>query len=348
MGWTGFIEAVWHQVGYAQVGLAALTFTVTLIGAAYTFLTHDYHNEPKTLSGFLRFCLPARILKSQQTRLDIVYVLLKKPLRFLWAWGFVGNVAFAYSFYSLLNQLWPTEVTDAIASPPRVPSAFEAILFFTTVVVLQDLLGFIAHFLLHKIPALWKFHSVHHSALTLIPVTNHRFHPVQEIWDALWNSWGIGLWIALFAKITSLPLADITIFGINANILANCFSFHHLRHSHIYMRYPQWIERVFMSPAQHQIHHSREERHLDRNFGLFLSCWDRLFETIVYSEATPATALGLTESQQGYMTVWGLFSTPFLEFGRDLLAKQAAVAAVAALVLWLLLANGVRLVVDVL
>lgn len=163
---------------------------------------------------------------------------------------------------------------------------------------------------------MWLFHKVHHSALMLIPVTNLRFHPVQEIWDELWNSIGTGAWIALYSTAMSLPLVDVTILGVNAIILVNCFSFHHLRHSHVYMRYPHWLECVVMSPAQHQIHHSREERYLNRNFGLFLSCWDQLFGTITYSEPVPATNLGLIEGQENYLSLWQLFAMPFIELER--------------------------------
>jgi hypothetical protein len=131
------------------------------------------------------------------------------------------------------------------------------------------------------------------------------------------------------------------------------------------MRYPRWLERVFMSPAQHQIHHSREARHLDRNLDLLLSCWDQMLGTIVYSEPMPVTNLGLTAGQQNYMTVRSLFVSPFLELARNapvpvswmanaaegLLARRAAVAALAALTVWsvllLALIDGARLLIGV-
>ncbi|HWG80004.1 MAG TPA: sterol desaturase family protein [Stellaceae bacterium] len=310
MGFGTFIDAVWQRVGSVELGLAGGTVILAVLGAGYTFLTHDYHDEPRTWRGFLRFCLPARIVMAQQTRLDIGYAVVKKLVHFLWTWLFIGNLAFAYLFYRVLNHHQPPAVGS------HHPTALQRAVFLVVGIIIYDFLGFFAHYLLHKLPAMWLFHKVHHSALTLIPVTNRRFHPVQEIWDALWNSAGIGVWIALYSSAMSVPLADVTILGVNAIIFVNCFSFVHLRHSHIYMRYPHWLECVFMSPAQHQIHHSREERHLDRNFGLFLSCWDQLFGTITYSEPVPAANLGLIDGQENYLSLWQLFATPFIEFER--------------------------------
>lgn len=309
MGFDRFIEAVWQQVGSVQFGLAGGTIVLAVLGAGYTFLTHDCHDEPRTLAGFMRFCLPPHILKAHQTRLDIGYAIVKKAVRLLWRWAFIGNLVFAYVFYRLLNQ----HQSPAMAVASFHPTALQRGLFLVIGIINYDFFTFFAHYLLHKLPLMWLFHKVHHSALTLIPVTNLRFHPVQEVWDALWNSAGTGAWIALYSTAMSLPLGDVTILGINAIIFVNCLSFHHLRHSHVYMRYPHWLERVFMSPAQHQIHHSRAERHLNRNFGLLLSCWDQLFGTIMYSEAAPATDLGLVDGQENYLSLWQLFVMPFIE-----------------------------------
>jgi sterol desaturase/sphingolipid hydroxylase (fatty acid hydroxylase superfamily) len=378
MGWTGYIDAVWHRFGVTQIALLALECVLTFSGAAYTFLSHTYHHEPMTLRGFLRFCLPWHVLTGQQTRLDLAYVLITKAARVLWAWAFVSNLAWAYLFYAALHHLGMVA-----AALHRSPTSLESTIFLIVGIVVFDFYTYTAHYLLHRVELLWQFHKVHHSALALIPVTTRRSHPVQEVFNATWNSVGVGAWIAAFSCVTSLPLADVTILGINAWMLIDTFSFHHLRHSHIYMRYPAWLERVIMSPAQHQIHHSREERHLDRNFGLLFSCWDQLFGTIVYSEPEPATNLGLTEGQQNYMTVWHLFAMPFVELGRKSLRsldgaqapvaqaatdrqlsatrirgsavgsplyQRVAVAAIAALALWsgimALMLSGARFLAD--
>lgn len=97
-------KAVWQKVGSVELGLAGGTVILAVLGAGYTFLTHDYHDEPRTLRGFVHFCLPPGILNAHQTRLDIAYAIVKKAVRLLWRWMFIGNLAFAYLFYRLLNH----------------------------------------------------------------------------------------------------------------------------------------------------------------------------------------------------------------------------------------------------
>ena len=34
---------------------------------------------------------------------------------------------------------------------------------------------------MHRIPFLWRFHQIHHSAEVLTPLTFHRIHPVESL-----------------------------------------------------------------------------------------------------------------------------------------------------------------------
>ncbi len=54
----------------------------------------------------------------------------------------------------------------------------------------------------------------------------------------------------------------------------------HLQHSHIWISCPGLAGRIFMSPAHHQIHHSADPIHFNRNFGSCLSVWDWVFGTL--------------------------------------------------------------------
>jgi len=40
------------------------------------------------------------------------------------------------------------------------------------------------------------------------------------------------------------------------------------------------LKHILVTPQSHRIHHSREPEHVDKNFGLFLTIWDRLFGTL--------------------------------------------------------------------
>ena len=59
-----------------------------------------------------------------------------------------------------------------------------------------------------------------------------------------------------------------------------------LRHSHIPLGYPPALEKIFISPYQHQMHHFYTFQKEGVNFGSKLSIWDGLFNTLVPSKAT--------------------------------------------------------------
>ena len=76
----------------------------------------------------------------------------------------------------------------------------------------------------------------------------------------------------------------ITVFGASVGVVIFHSLGSNLRHSHIKIRYPRAIELFFISPGQHQIHHSTEKRHFDKNFGVALAVWDLIFGSLSHSE----------------------------------------------------------------
>jgi hypothetical protein len=50
-------------------------------------------------------------------------------------------------------------------------------------------------------------------------------------------------------------------------------------HTETIPRLPAPIEAVFNTPSHHRVHHARNPRYLDRNYGGILIIWDRLFGT---------------------------------------------------------------------
>jgi hypothetical protein len=122
MNFVDFFIALVGRVGLADYGLLALIWGMTLLGALYTFFTHDYHREPKTLRGFVRFCVPMWIVTARQTRLDLFYAMAMKVLRALWRWAFLSNLAIAYVVYAGLSLLGP-ESWNII--PLHAPSPLE-------------------------------------------------------------------------------------------------------------------------------------------------------------------------------------------------------------------------------
>lgn len=288
--------------------LIAFTWMMALAGAAFAYLFQSGH-RPRSLRGFLRFCFPAVLLRHPSCRLDLAFSLSAKLLYpFAIAPVLLGNVAVAIAVHAALTDSFGAAATRA------VPAGVWVIILLV-LVVLQDLVGFLVHVVMHRSAALWEVHKTHHSAGFLVPLTNRRFHPIQVVVESLCVAAVLGAVIGTSAFALGLPLADYCIAGIDAFFLINALSFHHLRHSHIQLSYG-WLERYLMSPAQHQLHHSLEVEHWDRNFGLLLSCWDRMLGTLVYSQPGEQYRLGLPEAEGSYATLAQLYVTPLRGLAR--------------------------------
>jgi sterol desaturase/sphingolipid hydroxylase (fatty acid hydroxylase superfamily) len=153
-----------------------------------------------------------------------------------------------------------------------------AVLFTVFFFVIDDFSRFYVHRLMHRIPVLWAFHQVHHSAETMTPFTIFRTHPIEGLIFALRTSIVQGIVISIFLFLFGSKVDLITVFGASAGVVIFHSLGSNLRHSHIKIRYPRAIELFFISPGQHQIHHSTEKRHFDKNFGVALAVWDLILD----------------------------------------------------------------------
>ena len=163
---------------------------------------------------------------------------------------------------------------------------------------IDDFSKYIVHRFMHKWPVLWALHKVHHSATVLTPMTVFRTHPLEGIIfslrSALTQAIGISLFFYLFGNLVSLyTIVGVNVFVFVFNILGS-----NLRHSHIGIRYWKWLEYIFISPAQHQLHHSVAFEHHDKNFGAALAVWDWLFGSLHHSVEFETLHLGIKKDQK--------------------------------------------------
>lgn len=187
-------------------------------------------------------------------------------------------------------------------------------LFITFLLVLiADFAIFFAHYLQHKLPCLWEFHKVHHSAEVLTPITVFRMHPVDNILTFSFSTLVLGFFIGLFSFLSSGKLIYFSINGVNIFFIAFYFFAYNLRHSHIWISYGDIMSHVFISPAQHQIHHSSAAIHFDKNMGFMFSFWDKLFNTLYVPKSREKIIFGLGNQENNkFSTFWSLFLMPFI------------------------------------
>lgn len=187
-----------------------------------------------------------------------------------------------------------------VLSPLQVTLVYSVTLF-----VAWDFSRFVLHRWMHRVSWLWEFHQVHHSADVLTPFTLHRVHPVES---ALYRLRGIlvtGLLTGLFFHLFRRDAVELQLLGVNAIGFAFSLLGGNLRHSHVWWSWGERIERWFISPAQHQLHHAvhagaADPRHPHPNYGTWLAIWDRLGGSHRAAGPEPVEAFGLPEAARNH------------------------------------------------
>lgn len=144
-----------------------------------------------------------------------------------------------------------------------LPAWLEALIAF----VLLDFVIYFQHVLFHSVPALWRFHMVHHADLDFDTTTGVRFHPIEI---ALSMGIKLGVVAVLGAPAIAVFLFEIV---LNATSLFN----------HGNVRLPLGLDRglrlLIVTPDMHRVHHSVIACETNSNYGFNLSLWDRLFRS---------------------------------------------------------------------
>ena len=269
--------------------------------------------------AMLRHLLPARIVRHRSSRLDVKLTLIALVTLVL--------MAPAQIAVGLLTFRGAARGFDLLLGPGETAGTPSPAVTVATIVVtfLAIELGYwTAHYAMHRIPALWEFHKVHHSAEVLSPLTEWRQHPVE---------------LMLFPTVIGVTTAAVRVpllhaFGPRAqlvepgSVVVTVFAFTilHLRHSELPFCATGWLGRLIQSPAHHQIHHSTRPEHFDRNLGFCLSIWDWAFGTLHMPEPGTRYAYGLGEEDAALRTAAGSMVAPFARVAGRVWAPFARVA----------------------
>jgi sterol desaturase/sphingolipid hydroxylase (fatty acid hydroxylase superfamily) len=281
--------------------------------AAIAYRLHVLGKERFRVGGFLRFLLPARVYRHRSFRVDIGIFLLTKllsPARWLVLGLSVGAAAGAIA--ALLESLF-----GKTADMGGAMSGFSLVLLALLLVLAFDFGTYVTHRLSHRVPLLWAFHRVHHSAQELNPLTVLRKHPVYDALAILVDVAVVapvqGVILFLWGGTAAVPLV------VAVNLLFGLFGFagSSLRHSHIWLSFGR-ADRLLVSPAMHQIHHSCAEHHWDRNYGEVFAIWDWMFGSLYLPGERETLTFGLAGEDDPHPDVARAFMEPFVYAARRL------------------------------
>jgi sterol desaturase/sphingolipid hydroxylase (fatty acid hydroxylase superfamily) len=147
--------------------------------------------------------------------------------------------------------------------------------------LMLDYTLYLWHILLHRAPALWRWHQVHHADPDLDVSTALRFHAAEMAWSLPWR------------------LAQIFLIGVRPGTLAlwGPLTLAEVMFHHANLRLPLRVERVLslvvMTPRMHGVHHSNVTPHQHANFSSGLALWDALHGTARRDVAQESITIGL-------------------------------------------------------
>ncbi|HBP18526.1 MAG TPA: hypothetical protein DEA08_12175, partial [Planctomycetes bacterium] len=261
--------------------------------------------------GLLRFLFPREVYLHRSAKVDYAFAALNRLLYPLIVLPFVVSGATAIALVSgALEAVAPGLRFDL---PPGLALDLALSLF---AFVALDFGIWLAHYLFHRVPLLWELHKVHHSAEVMTPITVFRMHPLDDALTMSVSGITAGAAQALFLHLFPATGSAIAVWQVNLGIFLFYVVGYNLRHSHIWLDFG-WAERLLVSPAMHQIHHSRRREHWDKNMGFVFSFWDRLAGTRVLAEEAglaegESLEFGLDgESEEEYQDVFRLYLLPF-------------------------------------
>lgn len=251
------------------------------IAAAVIAWRRMRRNRPLRPGTIMRGLFPAWLTRHPSLQADIGYFAFS-----VFIYGIIfGWAVVSYKFLSGF-------VSDGLTASfgPVVPTSYEftARAIITLALFLAYEFGYwLDHYLKHRVPALWELHKVHHSANVLTPLTVFRIHPLDSVIFSNILAVTLGVANGVASYLFGKPIMSFSVDDTNVILVLFVHVYVHLQHTHLWIAFTGLAGRVFLSPAHHQIHHSNNPVHFDKNLGSCLAIWDWLFGTLYVPAKEP-------------------------------------------------------------
>lgn len=200
-----------------------------------------------------------------------------------------------FAFLALAPQAYVNAHTSGWADFRLWVANLPWLVQFAAVIVLADLFQYWYHRIFHKVPFLWGFHAVHHSAPAMDWLAGARMHFVE---------------IVLLRAVTSLPLFTL---GFSPSVMQGYIGFVYIYSSLLHANLGGDFDRLghwIATPRFHHWHHGLEQEAIDVNFAIHLPLLDKLFGTFHLPKGRWPENYGVPEAvPKGY---WAQAIYPFV------------------------------------
>jgi lathosterol oxidase len=246
----------------------ALASTASILGGSG--VDFELEGAAKASLGLDWFALNVLLLAAIFVPLERLFPLRPEQSTFREAWT-------TDSLYFLVSHLLVQVTTFLILAPGEAAfAAFDGaglrtwiastplVAQFLGAVLVADLSEYAIHRAFHAVPALWRFHAIHHSSLSMDWLAGSRLHLVD---------------VVVTRAAVVLPVFAL---GFDPRAVAAYLVFvsFHAVFIHANVRFDlSRIEPFVVTPRFHHWHHAKEREAVDRNFAVHLPWIDRIFGT---------------------------------------------------------------------
>jgi sterol desaturase/sphingolipid hydroxylase (fatty acid hydroxylase superfamily) len=178
--------------------------------------------------------------------------------------------------------------------------------YWVALFLLVDMAFYFEHRVDHFCRIFWAVHVTHHSSEEYNLSTGFRSSVLMPFYKYFY-------------------LAPIALLGLQPIDIIFMFSalqvYGILVHTQTVKKLPRWIEYIFVTPSHHRVHHASNAPYLDKNMGMTLIIWDRIFGTFAEELPDEAPRYGLTKPLDNPHHPTDIIFHEWKAIGRDLKKK---------------------------
>lgn len=165
------------------------------------------------------------------------------------------------------------------------------ILYWVVLAIAEDFIFYWLHRIDHYCRFFWAVHVTHHSSEEFNLTVGFRSSVFQPLYRFIY-----------FIPISLMGFKGVDIMFMYAatqiyGILVHTQLIHKMG----------ILEYIFVTPSHHRVHHGSNVRYLDKNMGMFLIIWDKLFGTFQAEEDKDPVKYGLTTNIKTYNPITMVF-----------------------------------------
>jgi len=184
-----------------------------------------------------------------------------------------------------------------------------AVMYWAVLVVTEDFMYYWLHRVDHYCRLFWAVHVTHHSSEEFNFTVGFRSSVFQP----------------LYRFVYFIPLALVGFSGLDIMFMYSATQiFGILAHTQTINKLG-FLEYFLVTPSHHRVHHASNVKYLDKNMGMLLIIWDKMFGTFQPEEETEPVKYGLTrnlETNNPLTMVFHEWKAMFKDLRKDCSLKE--------------------------